>query len=150
MIKSHQAGSFSWLASRWIKHTLTLKLSQTPFPPPLPSRIMAQSLWRRANARNVSFLTLYRGQFTFSTQSLTLNYQLRVCYLNEGHKSFPVLCKQPPLGGMPIYCKVNLSALKSVCIFSTLFSMFPKEPRRRIGLTIQSFGPWSIPWFGWP
>ena len=31
------------------------------------------SLWRRANARNVSFFTLYGGQFTFSTQLLTLN-----------------------------------------------------------------------------
>ena len=35
-----------------------------------------QSLWRRANARNVSFFTLYGGQFTFSTQLLTLNYLL--------------------------------------------------------------------------
>ena len=26
------------------------------------------SLWRRANAQNVSFFTLYGGQFTFSTQ----------------------------------------------------------------------------------
>ena len=30
--------------------------------------------WRRANTRNVSFFTLYGGQFTFSTQFLTLNY----------------------------------------------------------------------------
>ena len=35
-----------------------------------------QSLWQRANARNVSLLTLYGGQFTFSTQLLTLNYLL--------------------------------------------------------------------------
>ena len=35
-----------------------------------------QSLWRRANARNVSFFTLYGGQFTFSTHLLTLNYLL--------------------------------------------------------------------------
>ena len=35
-----------------------------------------QSLWRRANARNVSFFTLYGGQFTFSTQLFTLNYLL--------------------------------------------------------------------------
>ena len=35
-----------------------------------------QSLWRRANARNVSFFTLFGGQFTFSTQLLTLNYLL--------------------------------------------------------------------------
>ena len=34
------------------------------------------SLWRWANARNVSFFTLYSGQFTFSTQLLTLNYFL--------------------------------------------------------------------------
>ena len=31
------------------------------------------SLWRRANARDVSFFTLYGDQFTFSTQLLTLN-----------------------------------------------------------------------------
>ena len=34
------------------------------------------SLWRRANARNVSFFTLYGGQFMFSTQLLKLNYLL--------------------------------------------------------------------------
>ena len=33
-----------------------------------------KSDWRRANARNVSFLTFYGGCFTFSTQLLTLNY----------------------------------------------------------------------------
>ena len=32
--------------------------------------------WTKANARNVSFFTLYGGQFTFSTQLLTLNYLL--------------------------------------------------------------------------
>ena len=32
------------------------------------------SLRRRANARNVSFQTLYGGQFTLSTQLITLNY----------------------------------------------------------------------------
>ena len=35
-----------------------------------------RSLWRRANTRKVSFFTLYGGQFTFSTQLLTLNYLL--------------------------------------------------------------------------
>ena len=35
-----------------------------------------QSLWRRANAQNVSFFTLYGGQFTFSTELWTLNYLL--------------------------------------------------------------------------
>ena len=34
---------------------------------------LCQSLWRRAIARNVSFFILYGGQFTFSTQLLTLN-----------------------------------------------------------------------------
>ena len=34
-----------------------------------------KKMWRRrANTRNVSFFTLYGGQFTFSTQLLTLNY----------------------------------------------------------------------------
>ena len=32
------------------------------------------SEWRRANARNVSFKTLYGGQFTLSTQLIILNY----------------------------------------------------------------------------
>ena len=32
------------------------------------------SLWRRANARKVGLLTLYRGQFTLSTQSIKPNY----------------------------------------------------------------------------
>ena len=32
------------------------------------------SPWRRANARNVSFLTLYGGQYTLSTQLIILNY----------------------------------------------------------------------------
>ena len=34
------------------------------------------SLLRRANALKVSLLTLYGGQFTFSTQSLTLDHLL--------------------------------------------------------------------------
>ena len=38
------------------------------------SAYLIRSLWRRANARNFSLLTLYGGQFTFSTQLLTLNY----------------------------------------------------------------------------
>ena len=36
-----------------------------------------ESLWRRANAPNVSFFTLYGSQFTFSTQLLVLNYLLK-------------------------------------------------------------------------
>ena len=34
------------------------------------------TLWRRANAQNVSFFTLYDSYFMFSTQFLTLNYLL--------------------------------------------------------------------------
>ena len=33
-----------------------------------------KSLWQRAKARNVSFKTLYGGQFTLSTQLIILNY----------------------------------------------------------------------------
>ena len=36
------------------------------------------SSWRRANTRNVSILTPYGCQFTFSTQLLTLNYLLKL------------------------------------------------------------------------
>ena len=36
---------------------------------------LRQSLWRRANARNVSFKTLYGGQFTLSTQLIPPNYR---------------------------------------------------------------------------
>ena len=32
------------------------------------------ALWRRANARNVSFVTLYGGQLMLSTRSITPNY----------------------------------------------------------------------------
>ena len=35
---------------------------------------LRQQRWRRVNARNVSFFTLYGGQLTFSTQLITLNY----------------------------------------------------------------------------
>ena len=51
--------------------TQTYLRYQTPW-----SHTSFQSLWRKANARNVSLLTLYGGQFTFSTQLLTLNYLL--------------------------------------------------------------------------
>ena len=34
------------------------------------------SLWQRANTWNVRFFALYDGQFMFSTQLLTLNYQI--------------------------------------------------------------------------
>ena len=47
-----------------------------------PTNKMLQSLWRRANARNVSFFTLYGGQFTFSTQLLTLNFLIK-CFFRD-------------------------------------------------------------------
>ena len=34
--------------------------------------------WRRANTRNVSFFTLYGGQFTFSTQLLTKRLNVKL------------------------------------------------------------------------
>ena len=46
----------------------------------LPNRpifIAIQSLWRRANARNGLPLNSYDGQFTLSTQLITLNYIYR-------------------------------------------------------------------------
>ena len=46
---------------------------------------LLQSLWRRANARNVSLYTLHGGQFTFSTQLSTLNYPY--IYINVGVES---------------------------------------------------------------
>ena len=38
-------------------------------------------LWRKANARNVSFVTLNCGQFTFSTQLIKLNYPVLLIHL---------------------------------------------------------------------
>ena len=52
--------------------------------------IWMQSLWRRANARNVSFFTLYDGWFTFPTQFLTLNYLLSLQYI---HKNLSIWIK---------------------------------------------------------
>ena len=38
--------------------------------------VYENELWSRANAQNVSFKTLYGGQFTLSTQLITLNYSV--------------------------------------------------------------------------
>ena len=35
-------------------------------------------VWRRANARNVNFVTIYGSQFTLSTQLIKLNYPLTI------------------------------------------------------------------------
>ena len=58
-----------------------------------------QSLWRRANARNVSFLTLYGDQFTLSTQLIILNYPVKLSptqhhsfYKNLPPLSFKYVC----------------------------------------------------------
>ena len=53
-----------------------------------------QSLWWRVNTRNINLLTLWRGQFTLSTQSIT---QKKPCYtlsLTQPHSFFRNL---PPL-----------------------------------------------------
>ena len=55
-------------------HTPTNSVTPLSAYKPTHNPQFLQSLWRRANARNVSFFTLYGSQFTFSTQSLTLNY----------------------------------------------------------------------------
>ena len=44
---------------------------------------LRQRIGRRANARNVSFFTLYGGQFTFSTQLLTLNNPVVVLSVDQ-------------------------------------------------------------------
>ena len=48
-----------------------------PLPPP---PLLPQSLWYKANARNVSFLTLKGGQFTLSTQLRVLNYPVKLSH----------------------------------------------------------------------
>ena len=40
---------------------------------------VCHSLWKRANARKVSFETLYGGQFTLPTQLIVLTYPVSVC-----------------------------------------------------------------------
>ena len=42
--------------------------------PPLKISKLSTTLWRRTNARNVSFKTLNGGKFTLSTQLIILNY----------------------------------------------------------------------------
>ena len=56
---------FSWLLSLSFLHRSDKELWR---------RALLLSLWRRANARNVSLLTLYGGLFTLSTSYITLNY----------------------------------------------------------------------------
>ena len=57
-------------------HTPTNNVAPLSASKPKHNPQFLQSLWRRVDARNVSFFTLYGGQSTFSTQLLTLNYLL--------------------------------------------------------------------------
>ena len=59
------------------RHTPTNSVAPLSAYKPTHNPKFLQSLWRRANARNVSFFTLFGGQFSFSTQSLTLNYHIK-------------------------------------------------------------------------
>ena len=55
-------------------HIPTSSVAQFSTYKPTHKPQFLQSLWRRVNAGNVSLSTLYGGQFTFSTQLITLNY----------------------------------------------------------------------------
>ena len=59
---------------------LTTELTKRNWPPKkvkkLTFRALALRQSDRVNAQNVSFFTLYGGQFMFLTQLLTLNYLL--------------------------------------------------------------------------
>ena len=51
-------------------------------------------LWRRANARNVSFETLYGGQFTLSTQLIILNYPVIISHwrsITVSLETYPII-----------------------------------------------------------
>ena len=77
---------------------------------------LIQSLGRRANARNVSLLTLYGGQFTFSTQLLTLNclFTREPPRKRKRSQDFP---RSTPIGCFPalgsVWTRVS-------CVFSRL------------------------------
>ena len=60
---------------------------------PLTSTRSDDSLWRRANARNVSFQSLYGGQFTLSTQLINPHF----CVLRPHRRSTTVSLETNPL-----------------------------------------------------
>ena len=57
---------FTCVKSRW------LNINRVPFL----AFLWTEKVWRRANARNVSLETLYRGQFTLSAQLIKPNYTI--------------------------------------------------------------------------
>ena len=68
----------------WKRKLTTVKSKKVDISSVNPS----SERWRRANARNVSFFTLYDGQFTFSTQLLTLNCLLQVFLYYNKYSAF--------------------------------------------------------------
>ena len=61
--------------------------------------------YERANARNVSFLTLYGGQFTISTQLIQPNYPVDLDDLEVAEENF---CKRRNVFGYQAeFCSVN-------------------------------------------
>ena len=56
---------------------------------PFRALALRHLLWRRANARNVSFETLNSGQFTLSTQLIIPNYVAIVSYWRSTKLSLP-------------------------------------------------------------
>ena len=71
-----------WLWARWLSRQFGIvnSVGNVNWPPLRVSELTFRAsalrplLWRRANARNVSFETLYSGQFTLSTQLMIPNY----------------------------------------------------------------------------
>ena len=71
--KSGLFGTINWVDN---VNRLPLRVSKPTFR----ALALRQSHRRRANARNVSFKTLNGGQFTLSTQSITLNYPVTLSH----------------------------------------------------------------------
>ena len=62
-------------------------------------RSEADSLWRRANARNVSFQSLYGGQFTLSTQLINPKF----CVSRPHRRSTTVSLETNPLVSLEMF-----------------------------------------------
>ena len=74
-------GSFPWLRNDVSCFMIISKITKLEYSTIQGNLVLSNelikyrhSLWRRANARNVGFQTLYGGQFTLSTQLIILNY----------------------------------------------------------------------------
>ena len=75
------------------------------------------SLWRRANARNLGFETLYGGQFTFSTHLVVLNYPVRLYHRRStavSLETYPLYCifKEFPKGFLALASFKSLRMLR--------------------------------------